>query len=229
MSFTCIPVQTEANKSPLRKRLLALLLWDIVHLSSPSRSYLGRLILICGGQGGPVGGAPPQEVRLERLQGPGFGGPARLQSDGSEEPLKGFEQMSWVIWQILRESLWLLWWGHVIEAARPFRRPLQLEGRVMSFHLKQLDETETIIMSFLWTRKLRLQRIIFQVTQLLQSKAGSNPESVQGQRVVSGVRPIGFYCIKLLHQKPVFNVWHYNCFKNFMILDYISILCFIDF
>ena len=49
MSFTCIPVQTEPNKSPLRKRLLALLLWEIGNLSSSSRSCLGRLILIHGG------------------------------------------------------------------------------------------------------------------------------------------------------------------------------------
>ena len=53
MSFTCIPVQTEPTKS------LALLLGEIGHLSSPSRSCLGRLILICGGRGeGPVGWAP---------------------------------------------------------------------------------------------------------------------------------------------------------------------------
>ena len=56
----CIPMQIKPNKSPLRKSLLALLLWEIGHLSSPSRSCLGRLILICGGWGGPVGGAPPQ-------------------------------------------------------------------------------------------------------------------------------------------------------------------------
>ena len=47
MSFACIPVQIESNKSPLRKGLLALL-WEISHLSSPSRSWLGRLILIRG-------------------------------------------------------------------------------------------------------------------------------------------------------------------------------------
>ena len=52
MSFTCIPVQNEPNKSPLGKRLLALLLWEIGHLSSPSRSCLGRFIFICGGWGG---------------------------------------------------------------------------------------------------------------------------------------------------------------------------------
>ena len=64
MSFTCIPVQIEPSKSPLRKRLLALLLWEIGHLSSPSRSCLGRLILICGGQGVGVGGcrqSPPTD------------------------------------------------------------------------------------------------------------------------------------------------------------------------
>ena len=61
MSFTCIPVQIEPNKSPLRKRLLTLLLWEFGHLSSPSRSCLGRLILICGGGGCPVGGAPPHQ------------------------------------------------------------------------------------------------------------------------------------------------------------------------
>ena len=52
MIFTCIPVQLESNKSPLRKRLWALLLWEISYLSSPSRSCLGRLILIHGGGGG---------------------------------------------------------------------------------------------------------------------------------------------------------------------------------
>ena len=51
MSFTCIPVQIEPNKSPLRKRLLVLLLWEIGNLSSTSRSCLGRFIFICGGRG----------------------------------------------------------------------------------------------------------------------------------------------------------------------------------
>ena len=51
MSFACIPVQFEPNKSPLRKRLLALLLWEISHLSSPNRSCLGRFIFIRGGLG----------------------------------------------------------------------------------------------------------------------------------------------------------------------------------
>ena len=45
------PVQLEPNKSPLRNRLLVLLLWECGHLSSPSRSCLGRLILICSRQG----------------------------------------------------------------------------------------------------------------------------------------------------------------------------------
>ena len=49
MSFTCIPVQIEPSKSPLRKRLLAVLFWEMGHLSSPSRSRLGRLILIRSG------------------------------------------------------------------------------------------------------------------------------------------------------------------------------------
>ena len=60
MSFTYIPVQIEPNKSLLRKRLLSLLLWEISHLFSPSRSGLGRLTLICGSQGDPAGRAPPQ-------------------------------------------------------------------------------------------------------------------------------------------------------------------------
>ena len=51
MSFTCIPVQIEPSKSSLRKRLLALLLWEIGHISSPSRSCLDRLILIHGRPG----------------------------------------------------------------------------------------------------------------------------------------------------------------------------------
>ena len=71
MSFTCIPVQNEPNKSPLRKRLLALLLWEMGHLSSPSRSCLGRLILILGGRGGPAGRAPPHwwEHKIVKPQG----------------------------------------------------------------------------------------------------------------------------------------------------------------
>ena len=66
MCFTCIPVQNEPNESPLRKRFLALLLLEIGHLSSPSRSGLGRLILIHGGRGwggGPCGWSiPPQHA-----------------------------------------------------------------------------------------------------------------------------------------------------------------------
>ena len=62
MSFTCIPVQIEPNKSPLRKRLLALLLWEIGHLSSPSRSCLGRFILIRGGPGSSAGRGPPHNT-----------------------------------------------------------------------------------------------------------------------------------------------------------------------
>ena len=38
-------------KKPLKKRLLALLPWEIDHLSSPRRYCLGRLILIHGGAG----------------------------------------------------------------------------------------------------------------------------------------------------------------------------------
>ena len=44
MSFTCIPVQIEPNKSPLRKRLLALLLWEIGHLSSQADHVLVDLL-----------------------------------------------------------------------------------------------------------------------------------------------------------------------------------------
>ena len=59
MTFTCIPGQIALNKSPLRKRLLSLLLWEISHLPSPSRSCLGRRILIHGAHRGLVGGAAP--------------------------------------------------------------------------------------------------------------------------------------------------------------------------
>ena len=70
MSFTCIPVQIEPNKSPLRKRLLALLLWEMGHLSSPSRSCLGRLILIRGSWwGDPAGRAPPPQEGTPFLAG----------------------------------------------------------------------------------------------------------------------------------------------------------------
>ena len=58
MSFTCIAAQTEANKSPLRKRLLAFLLWETRQVSSPSRSCLGKLILI---RGGPAGVGDPSD------------------------------------------------------------------------------------------------------------------------------------------------------------------------
>ena len=51
MYTLCIPMQIKPNKSPLRKRLLVFLLWEIGHLSSPSRSCIGRLIFICSGQG----------------------------------------------------------------------------------------------------------------------------------------------------------------------------------
>ena len=43
MSFVytpCNPMQIKPNKSPLRKRLLALLLWGISHLSSPADNVL---------------------------------------------------------------------------------------------------------------------------------------------------------------------------------------------
>ena len=62
MSFIytpCTPMPIKPNKSPLRNRFLVLLLWEMGHLSSPSRSCLGRLILICGGWCGPAGVAPP--------------------------------------------------------------------------------------------------------------------------------------------------------------------------
>ena len=49
-------------KKPLKKRLLALLLWEIDHLSSPRRYCLGRLILIHGGRGSPMGRASTQVI-----------------------------------------------------------------------------------------------------------------------------------------------------------------------
>ena len=69
MSFTripYIPMQIKPNKSLLRNRFLAHLLWEIGHLSSPSRSCLGRLIFISGGQEGPAGGPSPQPTCLHR-------------------------------------------------------------------------------------------------------------------------------------------------------------------
>ena len=67
MSFPCtpcIPMQIKSNKSPLRNRLLALLLWEFGHLSSSSRSRLGRLILIYGNQGA-LRAEPPHPHRWE--------------------------------------------------------------------------------------------------------------------------------------------------------------------
>ena len=46
-------MQIKPNKSPMRNTFLALLLSDIGHLFSRSRSCLGRLIHIRGGLGGP--------------------------------------------------------------------------------------------------------------------------------------------------------------------------------
>ena len=72
MSFTCLPVQNEPNKSPWRKRLPALLLWEISHLSSPSRSCLGRFILISGGRG-LCGKAPPTFCNRSKCMAPSNG------------------------------------------------------------------------------------------------------------------------------------------------------------
>ena len=61
LSFTympCIPMQIKPNKSPLRNRPKALLLWEMGYLSSPNRSCLGRIILIHGGCGAGSS-APP--------------------------------------------------------------------------------------------------------------------------------------------------------------------------
>ena len=61
MSFTytpCISMQIKPNKNPLRNRLMALLLWKTGHLSSPSRSCLGRIILIQDGWGVLLDKAP---------------------------------------------------------------------------------------------------------------------------------------------------------------------------
>ena len=61
MSFTCVPVQTEPNKSPLRKRFLVLLLWEIGHLSSQADHVLVDLFSsavdggLCG-QSSPANG-----------------------------------------------------------------------------------------------------------------------------------------------------------------------------
>ena len=60
-SFTyapCVPRQTKPSKSSLRNKLKALLLWETGHLSSPSGSCLGRIILICGQEGSEH--PPPQ-------------------------------------------------------------------------------------------------------------------------------------------------------------------------
>ena len=70
MSFThmpCIPMQIKPNKSPLRNRLKALLLWKIGHLSAAIRSCLGRIILIEDGQGGSAGQSPPTLAYLTEL------------------------------------------------------------------------------------------------------------------------------------------------------------------
>ena len=66
MSFKympCIPMQIKPNKSPLRNRFLVLLLWEIGQLSSPSRSCLGRLILIAA-DGGALQAKLPRSCSL---------------------------------------------------------------------------------------------------------------------------------------------------------------------
>ena len=65
MSFIympCIPMQIKPSKSPLRNRFQALFLWEIGHLSSPTRSCLGRLILIHGSLGGALPVEPPHRM-----------------------------------------------------------------------------------------------------------------------------------------------------------------------
>ena len=59
MYMPCIPMQIKPNKSSFRNRLKAFLLWEISYLSSPSRSCLGRIILINGGWWSPAGGVHP--------------------------------------------------------------------------------------------------------------------------------------------------------------------------
>ena len=56
--YTLYSYANKPNKCSLRNSLLALLLWEISHFSSPSRSCLGRLIFIRG-RGGPWGWRPP--------------------------------------------------------------------------------------------------------------------------------------------------------------------------
>ena len=80
MSFTCILVQIEPSKSPLRNRLLVFLLWEIGHLSSPSRSCLGRLIFIHGRQGA-------LRAKLPHTPGQGMTPPLFFYS-GNPRPLK---------------------------------------------------------------------------------------------------------------------------------------------
>ena len=122
MSFTCIPVQNEPNESPLRKRFLVLLLLEIGHLSSPSRSGLGRLILIHGGRG--WGGAlwvehPPTACSLVSSM-------LILKIQGEAESLihqprsmpRSFETMAWK--DIHRQNCW----AYQLE-----KRPLRLERK----------------------------------------------------------------------------------------------------
>ena len=59
LSLICIPMQVKLNKSPLREKLEALLLWEIGHLSFPSRPCLGRFILIYSGQESSAGWSYP--------------------------------------------------------------------------------------------------------------------------------------------------------------------------
>ena len=77
-------MQIEPNKSPLRKRVLALLLGEIGHLSSPSRSCLGRLIFILGKADTRAVTTPSNKTVLNDVKGKygrpetrdGVGGPA---------------------------------------------------------------------------------------------------------------------------------------------------------
>ena len=53
----CISMQIKPNKSPLRNRLKARVLWEIGHFL-PQADHVLVDLLICGGQGGSAGGAP---------------------------------------------------------------------------------------------------------------------------------------------------------------------------
>ena len=106
--YTLYSYANKPNKSPLRNKLLALLLWKMGYLSSSSRSGLERLILTLwlGRGGGPVGGVPPHKLgwcfcfQVSHITAVKMLARAEISSEGSVQGLSTFKLIP--CWQASR-------------------------------------------------------------------------------------------------------------------------------